>query len=372
MKLGETEELLSMTILVVDDEPMFLELLKTLLTVRGFKRVLTANSTVEAFKVLEKSDPAVDLILSDVNMPEHSGHELLRLVKSHKEFRHIPVIMISGMGRFDAVIRCIKSGADDFLGKPVEKELLWARVISSLERKLLRDKEHDLLLRLDEAKERTEALLYSVMPRRIAKRLQEGENFIAERLENVSVLFADMVGFTPFAKNKPPEHLVNILNELFMFMDRLAEEFDLEKIKTIGDNYMLAGGINPRQEDHAERCVQFARASIEGLNRLRYFQELGITMRVGIHSGTLVGGIIGNKRPMFDLWGETVNLASRMESHGIPNRIQVSPSTFQQLPNEYGFKLRGEIDVKGAGIMRTYISPVYVDEEKDVPKQAMA
>lgn len=362
MKLGDLETLLNMTILVVDDDPGILDLLKALLEFRGFRRILQAKNVDEAVRILESSQ-RIDLVLSDEIMPLTKGMQLLSFIKLTPSLASIPVIMISGATRSDVVVESIRLGAEDFLSKPIVKELLWARVFSSLERKHLRDREQKLLLKLQEEKQRSEELLASVMPARIANCMKRGDTHITELLPCVSVLFADMCGFTPLTVSLSPEELVDTLNELFLFLDSLADEYKIEKIKTIGDSYMACSGIDGNVKDHADRCAQFAKAAIVGAKWFNERRGIDINLRIGISSGSVISGIIGHKRPMFDMWGETVNIASRMESHGLPGRAQISEATYKALTRNWGYQFRGEIETKGHGTVRTYCSPDYVSEQ---------
>lgn len=351
------EKLFEMRILVVDDEPGFLEIFTSLLEIYGYKNLSIAENGKAALEIL-RGDQPVDLVLSDLNMPEIDGYGLLEAIKSDEALSRIPVIMISGAGQLKNVIRCIAQGAEDYLMKPLERELLWARVSASLERKYLRDREQELYQRLEEEKDKSERVLYNVIPRRIAERMRQGEHNIAEAVSQASILFTDMVKFTSLSGAIPAERLVGILNMMFLSMDHLVDQHKLEKIKTVGDSYMCVAGLSGNDPDHAERCVRFAIAAIEEMRVLNAAHDVDISIRVGIATGPLVAGIIGRVRPMFDVWGQTVNLASRMESHGLPEHVQITQATYDLLSNQALFKPRDEIEVKGVGLMRPYLAKV--------------
>ena len=204
-------------------------------------------------------------------------------------------------------------------------------------------------------KQTSERLLLNVLPGPIADRLKTGESLIVDRFENVSVLFADLVGFTTHASKTSPEELVTMLNELFSLFDKLAEQHGLEKIKTIGDAYMVVAGIPQPVADHATAIAHMATDMVNGLEAYakRTGSELGI--RIGIHTGSVVAGVIGTKKFIYDLWGDTVNTASRMESTGVPGRVQVSEATYLLLKDQFELEERGEIEVKGKGKLRTYL-----------------
>ncbi len=204
-------------------------------------------------------------------------------------------------------------------------------------------------------KQTSERLLLNVLPAPIADRLKTGESLIVDRFENVSVLFADLVGFTTHASKTSPEELVTMLNELFSLFDKLAEQHGLEKIKTIGDAYMVVAGIPQPVADHAIAIAHMARDMIAGLDDYAKRTESELSIRIGIHTGSVVAGVIGTKKFIYDLWGDTVNTASRMESTGVPGRIQVSEAVQLLLKDQFELEERGEIEVKGKGKMRTYL-----------------
>jgi adenylate cyclase len=199
-------------------------------------------------------------------------------------------------------------------------------------------------------RERSERLLLNVLPEPIAERLKSGESVIADAASEVGVLFADIAGFTPLSETMAPEDVVRLLDEAFTVFDGLAAEHHLEKIKTIGDAYMAASGLLQRTSHHAEDLAEMALAmqrEVRGLG--------GLQLRIGIDIGPVVAGVIGRSKFIYDLWGDTVNTASRMESHGIPGAIQVTERAYIRLVPAFDFEERGVIDVKGKGPMRTYL-----------------
>lgn len=201
--------------------------------------------------------------------------------------------------------------------------------------------------------ERSERLLLRIFPRPIAERLKVSQGVIAERSEEVSVLFADITGFTPAAERLPPETVVEILDEIFSAFDELVAAHGLEKIKTIGDGYMAAAGIPTPRPDHAEAAARAALAMRETLAALPAAD--GLSLRVGIDSGPAVAGVIGRSKFGYDLWGDTVNTASRMESHAPPGAIQMTERTRLRLPEAFVLERRDGIAIKGKGEMTTYL-----------------
>jgi class 3 adenylate cyclase len=204
------------------------------------------------------------------------------------------------------------------------------------------------------AKAESDRLLLNVLPAPIADRLKRGDHPIADGFDDASVLFADLVGFTPFAEARTPEDVVAFLDSLFSAFDQLSDRFGLEKIKTIGDAYMAVAGLPVSVPDHAVRAVSMALEMQAELARVRERTGLAVHLRIGIHSGRVVAGVIGRRKFSYDLWGDTVNLASRLESSGLPDRIQVSVATCDRLGERFALEHRGSIEVKGKGPVETW------------------
>ncbi len=215
-----------------------------------------------------------------------------------------------------------------------------------------RDENHDLLV-MEQAK--SNQLLVNILPQTIARRLMDGQHRIADCFENASILFADIAGFTPLSVELGIEGVVDLLNDMHTGFDEIMESRGLEKIRTIGDGYMAASGVPVPRHDHAHALADAA------LDMLAFTEELSrrygfpIELRIGINSGTLMAGVIGRKKFSYDIWGDSVNVASRMESHGLPGRIQIAERTYQLLRRDFHTELRGVIDVKGKGQMKTWL-----------------
>ncbi len=203
--------------------------------------------------------------------------------------------------------------------------------------------------------QRSEDLLHNILPISIAKRLRSENQTIADGYSLVTVLFLDMVGFTEMASTKKPEEVVTLLNRLFSSFDDLSSKYDLEKIKTIGDSYMVAAGVPDYKEDDAKRMVNFALELKPTLEKFNLETGNNLKFRAGINSGPVVAGVIGKKKFIYDLWGDAVNVASRMESQGLVGKIQVSESTYELLKEDFHFEKRDKIEIKGKGLMQTYI-----------------
>jgi guanylate cyclase len=212
----------------------------------------------------------------------------------------------------------------------------------------------DALVGLRVEHERAESLLLNILPGSIAERLKAKPETIAEAFTAASVLFADVVDFTPHTERLPPRQVVEILDRLFGHFDDLAERYGLEKIKTIGDAYMVAAGVPDPRPDHARALALLALDMVDAVRPGGAVGDLGLELRIGLNSGPVVAGVIGRKRFLYDLWGDAVNTASRMESQGTSGRIQVTSATHELLRNEFTFEPRGTVAVKGKGEMETW------------------
>jgi adenylate cyclase len=206
----------------------------------------------------------------------------------------------------------------------------------------------------DHFQKESDDLLHNILPDEIVARLKTSSSMIADSFDSASVLFADVVGFTPMSAGMPPDELVGLLNSLFSTLDRLVEGLGLQKIKTVGDGYMVASGIPSTRPDHAQAIADLALRIRDELARSRVDGHQ-IQMRIGINSGPVVAGIIGTHKFAYDLWGDVVNIASRMESEGIGGSIQISEATYQLISEEFVCEPRGSIPVKGKGTMQTYL-----------------
>lgn len=211
--------------------------------------------------------------------------------------------------------------------------------------------------------ERSERLLTNVLPVPIAARLKDQQAVIADGVAGASVLFADIVGFTSLSAQLPPARVVAMLDDVFSRLDALVDAFGLEKIKTIGDAYMVAAGVPTPRPDHAPALARFALAAREAMAEYNRTSEARLALRIGINSGPMVAGVIGRRRFLYDLWGDAVNTASRMESHGLPGQIQISDATRDLLGEEFVCTERGIIDVKGKGPTHTW----FLERERSGP-----
>ncbi len=336
-------------ILVVDDNDSMRDLISRRLTREGHE-VSTCSSGRSALD--RAATGAYDLMLLDLMMPGMNGLEVMDRLRSRPETGGLPVIVISALDETETAVRCIDAGADDFLSKPLNETLLRARIGSSLERKFLRDREQDALRRLQSEQERSEGLLRNVLPANVVERLRRGETVIADQLDEVTVMFCDLVGFTALSAQLPPADTLDLLNEIFSGFDRLAEENGLEKIKTIGDAYMVVGGMDDSLPDHAGRVLRMACGMAAVAASAAPGHALGV--RIGIDTGPAVAGIIGRRKFFYDVWGDTVNTASRLEGTCEPGRIHVSTATRDAAADAFAFEARPPMEIRGKGPMQTY------------------
>jgi class 3 adenylate cyclase len=315
--------------------------------VREGYRVSAAESGAAALAL--SAAGGFDLVLLDLMMPGMSGFEVLCRLKADAGTRHIPVIMISALDELDSTVRCIEAGAEDYLPKPFNPVLLRARIGASLEKKRLVDE-----LRTEQ--QRSEALLLNILPRRIVERMRRAETAIADRIAEATILFADVVDFTSLSATLSPEETVKLLGILFSQFDDLAIRHGLETIKTIGDGYMVTGGILERQPNSAAAVAEMALSMLEVVERAGRAIDKKLQLRIGIHTGgPIVAGVLGTHKIAYDVWGDAVNIAKRMETYGLPGRVHVSAATRQALGDAFCFEPRGPIEVKGKGWMETYI-----------------
>jgi adenylate cyclase len=338
-------------ILVVDDNSSNRDVLERRLVREGHQVTCAADGAAALDLVVRHE---FDLILLDLIMPEMSGFEVLRRLKAAAHTNHIPVIVISALDELDSTVRCIEAGAEDYLPKPFNPIVLRARIAASLERKWLRDREKQFVADLEREKERSESLLLNILPLGIVNRMRSGETAIADQVDEATILFCDVVGFTTLSEGLTPDRTIDFLSRIFSAFDRLAADFKVEKIKTIGDAYMVAAGIPDAQSDHAERIAALAPRMLEAVATVAAATGLKLQARIGIHTGPVVAGVIGTHKFIYDVWGDTVNIASRMESHSLPGRIQVSATTRRALGDRFRLERRGVIKVKGKGAMETY------------------
>lgn len=341
-----------MRVLIAEDDKDSQELLKRILLKENYE-VIVANDGLVAWEIFQRED--IRLVITDWLMPQMGGLELCERIRNTETPEYVYIILVTSKEEKKDIVRAMDAGADDYVTKPYDKGELLARVrsgqrIISLQQEISR-KNQDLLAE----KEKSERLLLSIFPKAIADRLKQETTAIAESFSDASILFADINNFSSITAQKSPIEVVELLGQLFSAFDRLADQHGLEKLKTIGDAYMVVGGVPVPRQDHAEAIAEMAFAMQKEVVQHDLGIDKPLQLRIGINSGPVVAGVIGTTKLAYDLWGETVNIAAQMEAYGLPGSIQVTAATYERLRDKYLFEERGEFYVKGKGTLRTYL-----------------
>jgi class 3 adenylate cyclase len=322
-------------VLLVDDEEQNRTLLRDSLEARGYE-VEDAENGIQALQKIASRPP--DVILLDFMMPKMDGLEVCRRLRKDARTAHLPVLMITALSDRGDRLLAIQAGVNDFLNKPLDFQDVVLRVGNAVFAKQLHDQ-------LQAEREKSEKLLRNILPKPIAERMKKGETTIADSYPDATVLVAGLVGFSTLSAHIGPEQTVQLLNEIFSVFDLLTEKHGLEKIKTIGDAYMVAGGILLPRPDHAEASARLALDLREEIEQFNQQYNTSIRIRIGLCTGPVVVGVIGRRKFAYDIWSETVSLACRLETTGEAGNIQVAESTYERLKNEYEFEntRRGEV-----------------------------
>tara|TARA_R110002124_G_scaffold286171_1_gene466206 strand:+ start:1488 stop:2780 length:1293 start_codon:yes stop_codon:yes gene_type:complete len=388
-------------ILIVDDHPALITLMRHKLVQRGFE-VITAQNGEDAFELVKTEYP--DLVISDIDMPIMDGYGLCQAIKSHDLHSKIPVILITSLVTSESLMEGIAVGADNYLTKPFDyytlflkiDELLTLNAIPFNERKeaevFIEGKKYEIKadynhlinllvstykntlaqnIELETIKQKLNAtnnslkyskkeyedLLHNTFPANVAESLLAYGNVTPERYDDVTIMFTDFDGFTKVVPNLSPEELISSLSFYFDKFDEIASEHKLIKIKTIGDSYMAVGGLPERNATHhidvilaALKIKKFINASKdERPENIPFFP-----IRIGVHSGNAVVGVIGKKRFAYDIWGNAVNMASRMEQYASDDYINISETTFESVKDFFECESRGQIEIKNMGDTSMY------------------
>jgi adenylate cyclase len=353
-----TSAILNAKLLIVDDQLANVLLLERLLRGAGYSAVSSTQNPTEVVDLHRQN--RYDLILLDLKMPLMDGFQVMESLKGIETERILPVLVITAQP--NEKLRALNVGALDFLSKPFDIAEVLARVHNLLQVRLLTLETQRLYEQVLVEQDLSEMLLHNVLPHAIAERLKGRSKLTADHLTqaivdsyaNVTVLFADIVGFTAFSQLVSPEVMVGVLNDLFTRFDHIAEHRGLEKIKTIGDCYMAAAGLPVVVTDHADRAAQMSLDMLVAIQDFNAGSQHPLNIRIGISTGAAVAGVIGKSKFVYDLWGDVVNTASRMESHGTAGRIQISDATRQALIQPFSLEHCGVIKVKGKCDMSTW------------------
>jgi len=331
-------------ILIVDDIEENLKVLSETLVEEGFYP-LQAKNGERAIQIAKKAKP--DLILLDIKMPDMDGFETIAVLKSDPDTADIPVIFISALNQIEDKVHGFKAGAVDYVSKPFQKEEVIARVSTHLKLRAAQRAAQD-------EREKSEKLLLNILPARVAAELKESGKSTPQSFHDVSILFSDMVNFTEKSNSLEPAILLGELNDIFTAFDRIMDAHGCERIKTIGDAYFATCGIPEAHGDHALRMTEAAREMVEFLKMRNAEKDIKWEMRVGVHSGCAIAGIVGTNKYLYDVFGDAVNTASRMESASLPMRINISGKTAELLAGKIPLEERGNLEVKGKGPMQMF------------------
>jgi class 3 adenylate cyclase/CheY-like chemotaxis protein len=341
-------------ILIVDDEPFNRDVLVQELELLDHEAV-TAIHGRDALARL--ADETVDLILLDIMMPEMDGFAVLRRLKDNVRLRRIPVIMISALDDIDSVVRCVELGADDHLPKPFDPVLLKARIGACLEKKRWHDQEVAYLARIERQMQeiereraRADRLLHAILPPSAVAELKARDCVTPRRFEQVAVLFGDLVSFTPYCECHPAEEVVANLDRLTRACEDLVSSHGLEKIKTAGDCVVATANLLEPHPDPVLASVRCAFAMGEAARA----NPAGWQIRVGIHVGPVVAGVVGQSKFTFDIWGDTVNVAARLSDYGAKGAVYLSDPAWRQLNGRARGQPLGPVALKGKGAIEIW------------------
>jgi class 3 adenylate cyclase len=328
-------------VMIVDDNDDNRFTLSMRLESCGYSNLVTAEDGREALDKM-RSQP-VDLVLLDIMMPELDGYGVLAEMRADVALRDIPVVMISALEDINSVVRCVELGATDYLTKPFNPVLLKARVDNCIEKSRHRAQEAAYLERIESERRRADELLATVLPRPIVRALKRDGRLAPQRYEDVAILFCDVVGFTAYSEKNPPE---TVFAELEMLIDRfeeIAANHGLDKIKTIGDAFMATANLLSPLDNPVHAAVA------GGLDMVAAAQAVRAdwAVRIGIDHGPVSAGIMGKTQFQFDVWGDTVNTAARIEEYGQPGKVNVSGRAWLHLRNQAQGRSLGFVDLKG-------------------------
>jgi adenylate cyclase len=337
-------------VLIVDDQAPNILLLDRMLRGAGYTSVVSTTNPTEV--CARHRESSFDLILLDLEMPGMDGFQVMEGLKEIEKDSYLPVLVITAQPEHR--VRALKAGAKDFVSKPLDLAEVSTRVYNMLEVRLLHLEMRKLYEQVVAEQTVSERLLLNVLPQSVAERLKTGPGIIADSFSDVTVLFADIVGFTTLSQDMSPARLVTLLDGVFTLFDDIVDHRGLEKIKTIGDAYMAVAGLPVAAPDHAVRAAHAALDMMEALKQFNHQNGHTLQVRIGVHSGAVMAGVIGKRKFIYDLWGDAVNTASRMESQGMAGRVQLTEATRRLLREPFLFEERGRVEIKGKGELQTW------------------
>lgn len=338
-------------ILIVDDEIFNVDYMQQEIEDLGLDTVCAYNGPEALRKV---ADEKPDLVLLDIMMPGMNGFEVLTRLKEDPQTRDIPVIIISALSDVKSIVHGIELGAEDYMVKPFNDVLLRARIHNGLQKRRWRLQEITYLQQIEDEKQRVDELLHVILPDAIVSELKSTNRVQPREYSGVAVLFADIIDFTQYCDTHSPLDVLTNLQSLVIAFEQLAVQYSLEKIKTVGDAFMAAGGLLQPLDNPVLNCVQCGIEMIQASTQMP--AEWGI--RVGIHYGSVMAGLVGKKQYLFDIWGDTVNTAQRIQENGQSNAVNLSKAALDLLTDKFTTSSLGLVEIKGKGPVEIfYVMP---------------
>ncbi len=340
-------------ILVVDDNENNVFTLTHRLKREGFDNVKTAYNGPDALEIIAKDN--IDLVLLDIMMPGMSGYEVLEKLKDHIIHRRLMVLMISAEDSLESIVKCIKNGAEDFLPKPFNVDLLRVRIGSCMEKKWFTDQENHYRDQIETERKQYKDLLNSIFPSAVVNELTTTNEVKPRNYQNTAVMFADVVGFTKYCDSHSPEEILNNLQALVNEFETCALKYNVGKIKTIGDAFMATAGMLEESDNPVLDCIKCCEEMIKITPTLPAKWQLS----VGISYGEVIAGIVGHRQYLYDVWGDTVNTASRLQALAEPDKIYLSKEAWAKIQDSCEAEPLGACVIKGKGCMDVfkYIGP---------------
>lgn len=342
-------------VLIVDDDQMYLHTINHIISnINDSIETEIATNALEAEKKAERDPP--DLIIIDWEMPAVSGIDFIQNIQNNPDLYEIPAIVCTGrMTDSENLKTAFDAGAVDFIRKPIDKIELISRVNSMIRLsesyQTIKKQREELMIE----KEKTDRLLYNLFPRKIANKLKEGGKTTPEVFDNITIFFSDMVGFTEKSAHLEPQKVIEELNDIFTGFDEIMEKHSCERIKTVGDAYIAVCGMPDKNPDHAKHILNATKDVLAFLNKRNANETIQWDIRIGVHTGRVVGGIVGTRKYIYDIFGDSINISSRLESNSEPMRALVSETTYNLVTNTFNFETPFLIDIKGRGKMKAYL-----------------
>jgi CheY-like chemotaxis protein/class 3 adenylate cyclase len=333
---------LSTRILIIDDDPFNVDFLEQELADLGYATA-SAQNGAQGLEMVIQEKP--DLVLLDIMMPVMDGFSVLSRLKSDPQTRGIPVVIISALGDMHSITKGIEMGAEDFLPKPFDPVLLRARLANGLQKRLWQMQEQSYIRQIEDSRQRINDLLHVIFPGPVVHELIEHARVQPRKYPGVAVLFVDIVAFTPYTDTHPVEEVVANLQTLVVAYEEIAMKWQLQKIKTIGDSFMAAGGLLEPLANPVINCVSCGQEMIAFARAM----PVGWEVRVGVNYGPLIAGVVGKRQYLYDIWGDTVNLAHRVESYGDAGCVNLSRQAWEKVAARFPQAPVDSRMVKGKG-----------------------